>query len=134
MSIISPMSRDNPPDASERRKSPKKVPLWRTLFQRQDKRNLVRSPNALPAITGPEAASGTSPNSSPELQTNVTNQVNGTEGLAASGITEDPDVTPSNDPVPKIPFWRKIFRRTSGNNSTLDDGHHGQTRSKRWCF
>ncbi|XP_006462204.1 hypothetical protein AGABI2DRAFT_119064 [Agaricus bisporus var. bisporus H97] len=99
---------DNPPDpsASERRKSRKNVPLWRILFQRQDKRDFTRSTNGLPlAIIGPEAAFGTSL----ELRTNVTNPVNPTEGLVASGSTEDPDNIPTNGPSPKISFRKRLF-------------------------
>ncbi|KAF7770708.1 hypothetical protein Agabi119p4_6682 [Agaricus bisporus var. burnettii] len=96
---------DNPPNASERRKSRKNVSLWRILFQRQDKRDFIRSTNALPAIIGPEVAFGTSP----ELQTNVTNPVNPTEGLVSSGTTEDHDNIPTKGPSPKIPFRKRLF-------------------------
>ncbi|XP_006462203.1 hypothetical protein AGABI2DRAFT_119063 [Agaricus bisporus var. bisporus H97] len=104
--ILWPTS-DNPPDpsASERRKSPKKVPLWRNLFQRQDKRDLIRLPNTLPGIVGPEAAFGTSP----ELQMNVANPVNPTGGLVASGIREDRDDIPTNGHSSKIPFRKRLF-------------------------
>ncbi|KAF7771072.1 hypothetical protein Agabi119p4_7046 [Agaricus bisporus var. burnettii] len=44
--ILMPTS-DNPPDPSERHKSRKSVPLWRTLFQRQDERDLFRSTSGI---------------------------------------------------------------------------------------
>ncbi|XP_006462192.1 hypothetical protein AGABI2DRAFT_136996 [Agaricus bisporus var. bisporus H97] len=74
----------------------------------------------------------TAPSSPPELQTNTINAENLTEGPVASGISDVPHATPSNNPpAPKIPFWRRIFRRSKGNNSTPDVQ---QTRRKRWCF
>ncbi|EKM82083.1 hypothetical protein AGABI1DRAFT_126432 [Agaricus bisporus var. burnettii JB137-S8] len=82
-------SLDNHPEALKIHKPRKKVPLWRTLFQRQIKRDSVRSTNVLRAPNNPEAAFVTSPsNGSHELQANmVTPALNLAEGPMTSRIT-----------------------------------------------
>ncbi|KAF7771074.1 hypothetical protein Agabi119p4_7048 [Agaricus bisporus var. burnettii] len=104
-------SLDNHPEASKIHKPRKKVPLWRTLFQRQIKRDSVRSTNVLRAPNDPEAAFVTSPsNGSHELQANmVTPALNLAEGPMTSRITEFPHADPTNGPSPKIPFRKRLF-------------------------
>ncbi|XP_006462194.1 hypothetical protein AGABI2DRAFT_119054 [Agaricus bisporus var. bisporus H97] len=63
---------DRLPNASEKRKSGQKFRSWRTLFRRQDKRDLVCSTNALRSPADPEVPFIDASNSSPdhELQMN----------------------------------------------------------------
>ncbi|EKM82080.1 hypothetical protein AGABI1DRAFT_126429 [Agaricus bisporus var. burnettii JB137-S8] len=106
-------SRDNHQDASKVHKSRTKVPLWRTFFQRQDKRDLFHSTDILRAPSDPEAISVPSPNGSHELQANMmTPASNLADGPITSGITdgtEYPDAIPSNGPSPKIPLRKRLL-------------------------
>ncbi|XP_006462202.1 hypothetical protein AGABI2DRAFT_119062 [Agaricus bisporus var. bisporus H97] len=107
----------SPPGASESPISRHEVPLWRALFQRQDKRDLLRSTDLLRPTTDPITIVVTAPNGSLELQTKAINQVNFTAEKVTSGITASPDATPSNGSASKVPFWRRIFQRMNRNNS-----------------
>jgi hypothetical protein len=111
------MSRDGPKDASGSREPRRNVPLWRALFQRQDKRGLIQPGNILEAPREPTLA-GVIPGSPHEIRTSMINPVDATERLEAPGAedTAVPNAAPSSGGTsnkPKAPFWRKIFRRTN---------------------
>jgi hypothetical protein len=125
------MSRNSHKNASGSRKRRQSVPLWRALFQREDKQDLVRSRDVLEAPSGPTdpGVAALTLGSSREISTHVVNAVDATQRLQAEDRLV-PNIAPSNDQTTskaKVSFWRRVLRRT--NSSSPQDVSEGAEAS-----